>query len=71
MRKWICSLLMLLIVAASAGAQMAAPAALNIKVGDSAPDFTLRDQAGKEVSLHDFRGKTVVLAFYVFAFSGA
>lgn len=41
------------------------------KVGDVAPDFTLRDQSGKEVSLHDFHGKkNVVLAFYVFAFSG-
>ena len=45
--------------------------ALRLKVGDTAPDFTLRDQTGKEVSLKDFRGnKTVVLAFYVFAFSG-
>jgi cytochrome oxidase Cu insertion factor (SCO1/SenC/PrrC family) len=44
---------------------------LKYKVGDIAPDFTLRDQNGKEVSLHDFRGKKdVVLAFYVFAFTG-
>jgi peroxiredoxin (alkyl hydroperoxide reductase subunit C) len=44
---------------------------MTLKVGDSAPDFTLRDQSGKEVSLKDFQGKkTVVLAFYVFAFSG-
>lgn len=42
-----------------------------IKVGDTAPDFTLRDQAGKEVRLSDFHGKkNVVLAFYVFAFTG-
>jgi cytochrome oxidase Cu insertion factor (SCO1/SenC/PrrC family) len=44
---------------------------MTLQVGDTAPDFTLRDQNGKEVSLKDFRGKkTVVLAFYVFAFSG-
>lgn len=44
---------------------------MTLKVGDPAPDFTLRDQNGKEVSLKDFQGKkTVVLAFYVFAFSG-
>ena len=44
---------------------------MTLKVGDSAPNFTLRDQSGKEVSLKDFNGKkTVVLAFYVFAFSG-
>lgn len=42
-----------------------------IKVGDTAPDFTLRDQNGKQVKLSDFRGKkNVVLAFYVFAFTG-
>jgi len=42
-----------------------------VKVGDTAPDFTLRDQNGKEVKLSDFRGKkNVVLAFYVFAFTG-
>ncbi len=42
-----------------------------IKVGDTAPDFTLKDQNGKDVSLKDFRGKkSVVLAFYVFAFTG-
>jgi cytochrome oxidase Cu insertion factor (SCO1/SenC/PrrC family) len=42
-----------------------------VKVGDMAPDFTLRDTHGKEVSLHDFRGKkSVALAFYIFAFTG-
>ena len=42
-----------------------------IKVGDTAPDFTLEDQNGKKVSLHDFRGKkNVALAFYIFAFTG-
>jgi cytochrome oxidase Cu insertion factor (SCO1/SenC/PrrC family) len=42
-----------------------------VKVGDMAPDFTLRDTKGKEVSLHDFRGKkNVTLAFYIFAFTG-
>ncbi len=42
-----------------------------IKVGDMAPDFTLTNQYGQKVSLRDFRGKkNVVLAFYVFAFTG-
>jgi cytochrome oxidase Cu insertion factor (SCO1/SenC/PrrC family) len=42
-----------------------------VKVGDMAPDFTLRDQTGKQVKLSDFRGKkSVALAFYVFAFTG-
>ena len=33
-------------------------------VGTAAPDFTLNSQDGKPVSLHDFRGKWVVLYFY-------
>ena len=42
-----------------------------IKVGDTAPDFTLLDTSRKPVSLHDFRGKkNVALAFYIFAFTG-
>jgi peroxiredoxin len=39
--------------------------ATEIKVGDAAPDFTLKDQDQKDVKLSDFRGKkNVVLAFY-------
>ncbi|HKT45986.1 MAG TPA: peroxiredoxin [Candidatus Acidoferrales bacterium] len=33
-------------------------------VGTAAPDFTLNSQEGKAVSLHDFKGKWVVLYFY-------
>ncbi|SPF43155.1 exported hypothetical protein [Candidatus Sulfotelmatobacter kueseliae] len=44
------------------------------KVGDAAPDFTLKYFDGndeKEVKLSDYRGKkNVVLAFYIFAFTG-
>jgi len=44
------------------------------KVGDVAPDFTLKHFDGnslKEVKLSDYRGKkNVVLAFYIFAFTG-
>ena len=35
-----------------------------IKAGDIAPDFTLKDKDGTDVSLSDFRGKKVVLYFY-------
>lgn len=42
-----------------------------LKVGDMAPDFTLPDLKNQKVKLSDFRGKSnVVLAFYVFAFTG-
>jgi len=35
-----------------------------LTVGDKAPDFTLRDQNGNNVSLSSFLGKKVVLYFY-------
>ena len=42
-----------------------------VKVGDDAPDFTLRTGNREEWHLADFRGKkNVVLAFVPFAFSG-
>jgi len=42
----------------------AAYAAAMIETGQKAPDFTLPDQDGKDVSLGDFAGRTVVLYFY-------
>jgi thioredoxin-dependent peroxiredoxin len=39
-------------------------AAMAIDINDKAPDFTLPDQNGEEVSLKAFRGKYVVLFFY-------
>ena len=35
-----------------------------LNIGDTAPDFTLPDQAGTPVSLSGFRGRTVVVYFY-------
>jgi len=50
------------------------PAPPKLKVGDVAPDFKLQYFTGddlKEVKLSDYRGKkNVVLAFYIFAFTG-
>ncbi len=41
------------------------------EIGQSAPDFTLPDQSGNQVSLSQFLGKkNVVLSFYVFDFTG-
>jgi len=34
------------------------------KVGDPAPDFTLKDQDGKEHTLSEYRGQRVVVYFY-------
>ncbi len=35
-----------------------------LNVGDRAPDFTLSDDGGRQYSLSDFAGKTLVLYFY-------
>jgi len=38
--------------------------------GETAPDFTLKDQDGKDVKLSDFRGsRNVLLAFFPLAFT--
>lgn len=36
----------------------------SLKPGDAAPDFTLKDQDGKNVRLSALRGKRVVLYFF-------
>lgn len=42
-----------------------------IAIGDEAPDFTLKDQDGNEVTLSSFRGdRAVALVFYPFTFTG-
>jgi hypothetical protein len=57
-----------------AGGGKASEEPLRLKVGDTAPDFSLLSFDGakvKKVSLADYRGKkSVALAFYVFAFTG-
>jgi peroxiredoxin Q/BCP len=37
---------------------------MRLEPGDTAPDFTLPDADGKEISLGDLRGRRVVLYFY-------
>jgi peroxiredoxin len=43
---------------------------MSVTVGQPAPDFTLVNQRGEEVTLSQLRGRKVVLVFYPFAFSG-
>lgn len=40
-----------------------------LKKGDHAPDFTLKNTEGHDVSLSDFKGKKVLLLFFPLAFS--
>jgi cytochrome oxidase Cu insertion factor (SCO1/SenC/PrrC family) len=70
---WLVAAAMLCSVAKAQGNKKE-PEAMKLKVGDMAPDFKLEYVDGKEekeVSLSQYRGKSnVVLAFYVFAFTG-
>ena len=73
MKTLLLVLIALVALATTAFGQAAAPPkapTTHLKVGDTAPDFTLTDTTGKPVKLGDYRGKTVVLAFYVLAFTG-
>ena len=82
MKRWLgrrlAATLLVAAFAAAVGVRTASaqqtPAALKFTVGDTAPEFTLHYFDGtdlKEVKLSDYRGKrNVVLAFYVFAFTG-
>lgn len=44
---------------------------MSLEIGQEAPDFTLKNQFGEEVTLSSFRGnKNVVLVFFPMAFTG-
>lgn len=65
------SLLLVAVLGIVALAQQQPPVKTHLKVGDPAPDFTLRATDGKTYKLSDFKGKkNVVLAIYVLAFTG-
>jgi cytochrome oxidase Cu insertion factor (SCO1/SenC/PrrC family) len=65
------SVVLLAVLGVVAMAQQPTPPKTHLKVGDPAPDFTLRATDGKSYKLSDFKGKkNVVLAIYVLAFTG-
>lgn len=41
-----------------------------IKVGDTLPDFTLKDHHGKELHITELKGKKVLLSFHPLAWTG-
>ena len=70
-KRLLISPLLLAVLSVVALAQQAPPVKTHLKVGDPAPDFTLRATDGKTYKLSDFKGKkNVVLAIYVLAFTG-
>jgi len=69
--RLIVSAALIAVLGAAALAQQPTPPKTHLKVGDPAPNFTLRATDGKTYKLSDFKGqKNVVLAVYVLAFTG-
>lgn len=56
-------------MAAPKGRNKIATETKTLRVGDAAPDFTLRAHDGSEVALSRLRGRRVVIAFFAFAFT--
>ncbi|MBX9603826.1 MAG: redoxin domain-containing protein [Bryobacteraceae bacterium] len=58
-------------IAFPVAAQQPAPPKTHLKVGDTAPDFTLPATIGNQFKLADYKGKkNVVVAFFPAAFTG-
>lgn len=59
-----------LLCSAAAFAGQSGSAPVDLKVGDPAPAFSLPGTDGKTHTLADYRGTTVVLAWFPKAFTG-
>ena len=71
LKRLLLSLVAVAVLSVTALAQQPTPPKTNLKVGDPAPDFSLRATDGKTYKLSDVKGKkNVVLAIYVLAFTG-
>ena len=67
----VCVALGVTAIAAALSAQgQPAPKPTELKVGDTAPAFALLGSDGKVHKLSDYKGKTVVLAWFPKAFTG-
>ncbi len=58
------------LVVGLAAATLTQTPAVELKVGDMAPNFTLAGSDGKTHKLSDYKGKAVVLAWFPKAFTG-
>ena len=56
-------------MAAPKGRNKIATETKTLRVGDTAPDFSLRAHDGTTVTLSALRGRRVVIAFFAFAFT--
>ncbi len=68
--RFLSTLAALAITAGALAAQPAPPPKTHLKVGDTAPEVSLRTTAGAAFKLSEQRGETVVLAFFPAAFTG-
>ena len=64
------SIRFIVLVLAAIGVCATGAWAQELKVGDMAPDFTLKATDGQTYTLSKLRGKTVVLAWFPKAFTG-
>jgi thioredoxin-dependent peroxiredoxin len=64
------SIRLMLFALASIGIWTVSASAQERKVGDMAPDFTLKASDGQTYTLSKLKGKTVVLAWFPKAFTG-
>jgi peroxiredoxin Q/BCP len=59
-----------ILVAGIAAAALTQTPAVELKVGDVAPNFALKGSDGKTHRLSDYKGRAVVLAWFPKAFTG-
>jgi peroxiredoxin Q/BCP len=64
MKMFLTTLVAIGVLATASAAGFSSAATNAPSVGVAAPDFTLNSQENKPVSLHDFKGKWIVLYFY-------
>ena len=72
MRKWTLTGILTSIgaVVFAAAQQLPGGSTVELKEGDKAPNFSLAGSDGKTHKLADFKGRTVVLAWFPKAFTG-